>query len=207
MKRLSWPVAAVAVLVLSGCDGTDAPQPDRGRSTSVPVDELALHDGQPCPKKLPPADVSTYGFGTSDPAGSAPQLASLEEAWVCVYGAIEAGPGPAGTGTTSAWVRTQGPIRVRPPLLATFEQRLEELRPADSRRACNADLGPRFVLVYRHGSDLTGVSVDDFGCAEVRLTDDPFTTVPGDATQGGTVPGVLQAPTELLAELKAVAGT
>ena len=70
---------------------------------------------------------------------------------------------------------------------------------------CTADLGPRFVLVYRHGTDLTGVSVDDYGCNDVRLTDDPFTTVVGEASQGGAVRGVLRAEPELLDELMAIA--
>ena len=94
-----------------------------------------------------------------------------------------------------------------PFLLAGLDQRLDALEPIESNQVCNMDLGPRFMLVYRHGTDLTGVSVDDYGCKDVRLTDDPFTTVVGEATQGGTVRGVLQAPPELLAELMAIAPT
>lgn len=173
---------------------------------SAPVDEVALHDGQPCPKQLPDADSSTYGLGTSEPAASAPQLLTLQEAWVCVYGAKDAGPGPDGEGTSSVWVLSQGPVRVERSLLDGLDQLLVELKPAEPQAMCTADLGPRFVLVYRHGTDLTGVSVDDYGCEDVRLTDDPFETVVGEATQGGTVRGVLQAP-ELLDELKAIAPT
>lgn len=166
---------------------------------------MVLHDGQPCPEKLPDAAPSTYGFGTSEPAESAPKLDAPDEAWVCVFESMEAGQRADGDGTTCAWTRTHGPDRVQPSRLAGLGQRLAELKPADSDRVCDMDLGSRFVLVFRHGSDLTGVSVDDYGCEEVRLTDDPFTTVPGDATQGGTVPGVLKAPPQLLVELKSIA--
>lgn len=149
--------------------------------------------------------MSTYGLGTSEPAERAPKLATPEEAWVCVYGPSEGGPGPGGDGMTTEWVRTQGPVQAPHSALAELELRLDALKPAASDRICNMDLGPRFVLVFRHGTDLTGVGVDDYGCGEIRLTDEPFTTVAGEAGQGGTVPGVLQAPSELLNELKAIA--
>lgn len=61
------------------------------------------------------------------------------------------------------------------------------------------------MLVYATGRDLTGVVVDDFGCGDVRLTDDPFKTPPGDATQDTTVAGVLTGTDELLPALKSVA--
>lgn len=199
-------MAAIAMLTLSGCDGSDESPPDAAESTTALIDEVALHDGQNCPKELPQADAPTHGLGTAEPAKSAPKLAAPDEAWVCVYGAMDAGSGPDGDGMTYAWKRTQDPVGVRPSHLADLEQHLDALMPGPADAICTADLGPRFVLVYRHGTDLTGVSVDDFGCRDVLLTDDPFTTVPGEATQRGTVPGVLQAPPDLLDELKAVAG-
>jgi hypothetical protein len=61
------------------------------------------------------------------------------------------------------------------------------------------------MLVYTHLADLTGVVVDDYGCASVGLTDDPFKTAPGESDQVGTVPGVLSVPVGLLADnMKAV---
>lgn len=62
---------------------------------------------------------------------------------------------------------------------------------------CTADLGTRVMLVYPDGPDLTGVIVDNFGCHDVRLTDDPAHTPPGYGTQRGTVTGILTAPSEL----------
>jgi hypothetical protein len=76
------------------------------------------------------------------------------------------------------------------------------LVPQHIDRVCTADLGSRLMLVYSHGNDLTGVVVDDFGCGDVRLTDEPFRTVPGEATQAGTVRGVLTDRGDLLNDIK-----
>jgi hypothetical protein len=77
------------------------------------------------------------------------------------------------------------------------------LKPPDGGSACTDDLGSRFLVSYAYENDLTGVVVDTYGCDEIRLTDDPFTTVPGDASQPGTVPGVLYGPSSLLDDLNA----
>lgn len=80
---------------------------------------------------------------------------------------------------------------------------VEQLEPPPGKTACTADLGPRYLVSYAYENDLTGVVIDDYGCQEVRLTEDPFTTVPGDPSQAGTVTGVLSGPTTLLSELNA----
>ena len=41
------------------------------------------------------------------------------------------------------------------------------------------------------------VAVDQFGCDDVRLTDDPFDVEPGTSTESGIVPGVLRGPAGL----------
>lgn len=84
---------------------------------------------------------------------------------------------------------------------------LERLEPARQDRGCHADLGLRYVLVYTQGAARVGVSADDFGCQEVRLTDDPFVTVPGEATAHGTVAGVLRSSAGLLTTLKTIASS
>jgi hypothetical protein len=48
---------------------------------------------------------------------------------------------------------------------------------------------------------MTGLVIDDYGCQEIRLTDEPFQTVPGEASQPGTVAGVLLGPPALLRDL------
>jgi hypothetical protein len=163
---------------------------------------MTPRDGEVCPGVLPLAPAATHGFGTDTPAESAPSLAEPESAWVCRYDPAEAGPGPGGNGTTFKWMR-QGRERLVDkqdlPVLAHY---LAELRPPAGDTVCTADLGPRWMLVYSLGRDLTGVVVDDYGCGDIRLTDDPFTTTPGQATQPGTVSGVLTGPADLLRRLK-----
>jgi hypothetical protein len=46
--------------------------------------------------------------------------------------------------------------------------------------------------------------VDEFGCGEVRLTDDPFGVSPGESSGAGTVSGVLAAPPGLADRLRAI---
>jgi hypothetical protein len=47
------------------------------------------------------------------------------------------------------------------------------------------------------------VVVDGYGCGDVRLTDDPFTTVPGDPSQSGPIAGILRGPPALFNVLNA----
>ena len=67
-------------------------------------------------------------------------------------------------------------------------------------RVCTEELGPRWMLVLSRSGDLTGVVVDGYGCRDVRLTDEPFTTVAGE----GAVEGVLTGPADLLPLLEEV---
>lgn len=107
---------------------------------------------------------------------------------------------------TYTWERAEK-ARVAATDLGGLEEHLAQLAPADPQRGCTADRGPRWMLVYAAENDLTGVIVDDYGCHDVRLTDEPFDTPPGDAVQPGTVPGVLTTPDggTLVDKLKAAA--
>ena len=196
----------LAVGLLAGCADSASVPPAADPAPSTSVDEVAAHAGEVCPQRLPESGNRDHGFGTDEPAESAPSLPAPESAWVCRYDATDVGPGPDGDGTTWGWVRA-GEVRpVDPARLPVLERALTQLAPADRNRVCTADLGPRWMLVYSHGNDLTGVLVDDFGCRDVRLTDEPFETVPGAATQPGTTRGVLAGPTDLLIHLRAVHG-
>ncbi|MBI2242410.1 MAG: hypothetical protein HYU55_00075 [Nocardioides sp.] len=108
-----------------------------------------------------------------------------------------AGRAPGG-GARYSWDRT-GPARLLD--AATTEEladALDDLTLLEGEQACTADLGPRWMIVYDHGGDLTGVVVDDYGCRDVRLTDEPFATPPGAPGQEGTVEGILGGGADLL---------
>ena len=61
--------------------------------------------------------------------------------------------------------------------------------------------GSRYLIALAAGRDLTGIVVEDYGCASVMVTGDPFVTPAGEATQPGTVSGYLDGPVALLADL------
>jgi hypothetical protein len=198
LHHLTTATAATAALVgvLSGCGSSD---PTRASDpTPTPVDELAAHDGEPCPARLP--HQGDHGLGADDPATSAPELAAADEAWTCRYQPHDSVQDEEGT--TWGWVREGAPRAVDPAGLDRLEPQLADLRPADADRICTMDLGPRWMLVLADGGDLTGVVVDDFGCRDVRLTDEPFETPPGEATAPRTVAGVLTGPDHLLPAIK-----
>lgn len=152
--------------------------------------ELAAAGGLPCPRRLPGSDDASGGLGTEQPAEEVPSLLGAQEAWVCRYDAVELGL-QTNDPTRYAWRRAGRAEPVAPADLRRLEAALDDLAPADGDRACTAELGPRWLVVSSHGGDLTGVLVDDYGCRDVRLTDDPHGTPAGADGQDGTVGGVL----------------
>jgi len=194
----AMPLAAVLAFAGCGDDVALVAPPQSGL-----VDELAAHNEQVCPDQLPLGeDPDGYGFGTGEPADERPSLLTPDAAWVCRYDA-RTGQGPNGDGSTIRWQRGSKPQPVASARLAALTEHLSKLRPADAVQVCTDELGPRWMLVFTHEGDLTGVVIDDYGCHDIRLTDEPFETAPGDPGQEGTVPGVLSAPDHLLADLKA----
>lgn len=191
----SGVVAAVVLTSFAGprllADETD-PGVDDSLS-GVNTGELAAHGG-PCPSTLPAPidDVGGHGFGTSTPAERGPRFAAPETAWVCQYSTREIGKTDSG-GTAYEWSLTNTPRRLDDALLSQVTEAMNGIAvdPDSETRACTADLGPRYALVSSAGGDLTGIVVDDFGCRQVRLTNNPFVTAPGDPQEGGTVAGVL----------------
>lgn len=197
-------VAGTSVLVgglVSGCGDVGS---GRAQPPERP-DEVGRHQGEVCPPRLAQQEDPGHGFGTDDRAEESPSLVPPESAWVCQYDPVDAGPGPGGDGMTLEWELVDPAREVPEADLGTFERHLAQLEPADAARACTADLGPRWMLVHVVESDLTGVVVDDFGCRDARMTDEPFETPPGDASQPGTVSGVLSGPEALLTDIKEVA--
>ncbi len=171
-----------------GGSGPGGSGPDGGGPAA---DELAAGDGRPCPTRLPGTGDDV--FGSTDPAGSAPDLPAPDRAWVCTYRLAD------------AWTREGRPQPVPADRLPALAAALDALVPAAGDRVCTEELGPRHLVVLADdagsGTDLTGVAVDAFGCRDVRLTDDPRTTPPGEPTASGVVPGVLTGPEGLLAAL------
>lgn len=199
-RTRSTGTAVAAVLLATGvgagCGNLDSSQNTAEASESA--DQVA--DGKVCPKKLPAGTKA--GSETDAPAEEAPSLPEPESAWICQYNPGTSGSGLEGGSGTGAWKLVGEAERVADADVSELADDLTKLTPAEAQQMCTADLGPRWMLVYSHGQDLSGVVVDDFGCRDVRLTDDPFETVPGGGDQEGTVPGTLAAPTALLNTLK-----
>lgn len=209
VRRAFVPAASVvAVAVATGC-GSGESSVATAPSPTINGDELASHDGAVCPDRLPIGkDPDGYGFGVDQAADTLPTLLAPEAAWVCEYP-------PKDNGRTSngdmrvTWDRSGDPAPVAEARLPELEAALKdlELERLDGEIACTADLGPRRMLVYSHHGDLTGVVIDDYGCRDVRLTDEFFTTPPGEATSAGTVPGVLSGAEALLHQVNLAWGT
>ena len=142
-------------------------------------------------------DPAGHGFGASTPATGKPALLEPEQAWVCEYRPEEAGETSSG-GTTFRWVRHGPPAPVSPAELSDLSAALDDLVPVDHGRACTSDLGSRWMVAYVRDGDLTGVVVDDYGCHDVRLSDDPYGTAPGADEQEGAVGGVLDGGRDIL---------
>lgn len=167
----------------------------------VHVDEAASHAGEVCPARLPIGeDPGGHGFGTESAAHELPSLLVPDTAWVCRYDTVAAGRPPSG-GARYSWDRIGTAQRLDAASTSELADALHELTLIEGDQTCTADLGPRWMVVYDHGGDLTGVVVDDYGCRDVRLTDEPFSTPPGAAGQEGTVEGVLGGGADLLDRL------
>ena len=199
--------AATLAAVLAGCGGS-APDPadpvaDPGGPASPAASRTPSVDpADVCPPKLArTADPDGQAFGPQEDAQDQPTLPAPAQAWTCRYGAVGAAQTAEGS-TEWAWVLHGRPAEVAEPELTALAEALGQVAPfADADRACTDDLGPRWMVVYPGSNGLIGVVVDDYGCREVRLTDDPASTPPGAGERDGTVPGVLDGGTEVLTAL------
>ncbi len=176
-------VLLAAATGASGCDDTP-PRPA--------VDELSIHEDQPCPGALvDPEDE--HGFGTETAAERAPDPARPDRAWVCGYEAVEEPHRRSDSGAYYSWLISEEATVLDDADLAAVTEATASLAPVTGKEFCTADLGPRVLVVTARGNDLTGYVVDAYGCGDIRMTDDPFTSPPGVATQPGTVSGVLRS--------------
>lgn len=192
--------SASAAVVLAGC-GLQWPGTSTADKPEVRPYELAEADNRPCPKELPVGeDPSGHGLGVQDVADESPTLLRPNEAWVCQYDPFDASTTTSG-GAIYEWRRTGQPTPVASADLPRLRDALDALDPADRSEGCTADLGPRWMVVYNHDGDLTGLVVDDYGCRDVRLTDNPHATPPGADDQEGTVGGILDGGQAVLDSL------
>jgi len=192
-----------AALVIAPATVVVARALDEGQPTPA---TSAVEDVSPrCPDTLPVVvDPGGHGFGPVEEADRRPALPEPRSAWVCEY--VATSSSVTDSGTVWSWVSQGGPRSVDAAAVPRLADDLQHLGPPAANRACTDDLGPRWLLVYPHGSGLIGVVVDDYGCRDVRLTDDPFTTTAGAADADGTVPGILTAPDGMLERIKAAWG-
>jgi hypothetical protein len=195
-------VLASVLMAVAGSTQSCTGHGETAHAPTTPRDELSHHAGRFCPATLPRAPRATYGFGTEQPATAEPSLWKPRKAWLCQYVSQDVAP-RGSNGAWLEWVRSGAPRRLDRQQLEAFSVAITHLKVPARDRACTDELGPRYLVSYSFEKDLTGVVIDDYGCREVRLTDDLFTTVPGDPSQPGTVKGVLTGPSSLLADLGA----
>lgn len=206
-RRRAWTVAGAAAATAVVATGTaltlTSTRPGEQHPTVIDPaaqQELAATGGDPCPAELPQA-AGSDGFGTDEPAPASPDLPSADQGWVCRYLPGTGSPGADEGGSYVTWRREGGPVALDLP-------QLDRLRPdltpfeLEEGEGCHDDLGPRWLLVTSTEGDLTGIAVDDFGCHHVRMTDHPAEVEPGEATQPGTVPGVLEVPDGFLGAIR-----
>lgn len=188
---------ASAAVVLLGC-GLQWSGTSTADMPEVRPYELTDADNRPCPDELPVSDdPSGHGFGVQELADEHPTLLSPNEAWECRYDPFDAATTTSG-GAMYEWRRSNQPTPVDSAALPRLRDALGGLGPADRSEGCNADLGPRWMVVYNHDGDLTGLVVDDYGCRDVRLTDNPHVTPPGADDQEGAVGGILDGGEAIL---------
>lgn len=201
-RKLALLALVTAGFALAGCESpspgpTESPTthaaspPAHAESPTVRPGEMSSAGDQLCPSDLPIADdPSGHGFGVERAAEELPSLLQPQEAWVCRYDSFDRAAASSG-GVVLGWRLAGRPEPVATADLPDLRAALEELNLPDPNQACTDDLGPRWMVVYSHDGDLTGLVVDDFGCLSVRLTDRPHTTPPGEQDQEGAVGGVL----------------
>jgi hypothetical protein len=172
-------VVPVALLV-AGCGLLPTQRADE---PTVQAGEAADHEDRSCPAELPIGDdPDGYGFGVEDEADELPSLLSPERAWVCRYDLGARAP---------TWKLGGEARELAPSRLDDLTDALDDLTTLPHEYGCDGDLGPRWLVVYEHGGDLTGVVVDDYGCDFVRVTEEPFTAPAGESDDQGMVRGVL----------------
>lgn len=197
-------MAAVVALVaawLVSASGDDAPASEETTAPAPRVrpTQSINTSAAPCPKELP-RDEMGEGFETFDPAREAPSLLTPEDAWVCGYSSLDPDRDVEDTGE-AAWKHVGEVQHVRAADLPKLRDAFTELRPTERDRVCTLDLGPRWLIVYRHGRVRAGVVIDDYGCRDARLIDEARLVDPRGEADPRTVEGTLDGGRAILAAL------
>lgn len=193
----------LAVSGLSACSGDDPTEPAPQESGAA--GEPGASDGEVCPAVLPQGDdLGPGGIGTVEPATAAPELPVPEAGFVCLYDAVAASPEESGEEEIYQWARSGAPVEAKKKNLEALSVELAELAPPAPDKTCKTKADERWLFAYTSGEDSIGVVVDDFGCSQVRLSDQPSVTPPGEGQESGTVPGVLLGEYGLLNQIKTV---
>ncbi len=194
MRGVAWAAtAALLAVALAACGGDSSADPH------VAAEPVAVE----CPEGLVEPAAGSTGLASGEVATDSPELGHATQAWVCTYA-------PTGTGQSPEdpqWSLAEGPATVPASSLVEVDALIAALEPAEAMRACTADLGPRAMLVVVTAEAKVGVVVDDFGCRDVRLTDDPWTVAPGESAAEGVPAGVLTGPEGIVATIAGLTST
>ena len=200
--RTAGGVASVLVVGVVGVSAWGALRAPAPEFDPAAAGEYAASGGDVCPKELP-RTPGTTGFGPDDPAASELNLRPPERAWVCQYVPRLGAFGEEEHVRTVTWTLEGGTQEVAAEDLPAFAQAVANVAPGqrDPEVPCPADLGARWLVVVETAGDLTGFAIDDYGCDDLRVTDDPLTTEPGSPTQPGTEPGTFRDGVDELLDL------
>ncbi|MDN4473695.1 hypothetical protein [Demequina zhanjiangensis] len=201
--RGTWAAAtmATAVIVLAGCSGE--PAPDGAPSGTGPHDTPKARAEVACPDALVEAEGDKESGGWT-PADRDVDLEPFDAAWLCEYSWANATPDTGGE--SSPWTLQGDPAPIVDADLAALSDALGALELWTDRAdeiVCTLDLGPTWMLILADGESLTGVTFEEFGCGFARLTDDPYSTAPG---QSRTLPAGSYLGGDVLREIQRLAG-
>lgn len=195
-RTMALASIGAAALALAGCTN-DADNAQTQTPTFAAPDQV-------CPAQLPlPPGGSEESW---DLAAESPELPAPDAAWLCEYTVNDFaadGEGPPDW----VWSREGEPRELADAGLDVAGDLLSDLSVFPDEIACTADLGPRWLVAFQVRDELWGVTINEYGCREARLTEDPFAVAAGHSQDPRLVQGSLQPPTGILDDLKAAAGS
>jgi hypothetical protein len=185
-RTVALVLVASAALALTGCTNDDS-----GARRHA------------CPEQLPTPPAGVEGF--RDFATELPKMPDADAAWLCKYVSAPTAT-PGSRSGAMVWSLEGEPAQLPAAGAAAVSEMVQGFTAFPGDVACTLDLGPRWLVVFQAGEDTFGITIDDYGCREARLTDDPFSVAHGYSTDPRLVRGSLSTPRGVLVDLKAAAG-